>query len=209
MRIVNLLGLLLGVVLFANVSTATEPLAPPSHSASAPQGNDTPIYKGAAEWGWISGGGAGIAGGVREGDYWALHLRWGRVMTSDHGPSFLRGNLEYAAELVPAMVIFQSSTVFGGGLTPVLLQYNFTSSRRVVPYIHAGAGMLFTTEQVPAGTSRFNFTPQGGLGIYWFQRPRTAITVGVRYHHISNAGMTRYNPGRNSLFFYAGISWWR
>ncbi|OFW23755.1 MAG: hypothetical protein A3H27_04260 [Acidobacteria bacterium RIFCSPLOWO2_02_FULL_59_13] len=209
MRIANLMGLLLGAVLFANISTASEPPSPPSLSSTAPQGNDAPIYKGAAEWGWLSGGGAGIAGGVRDGDFWALHLRWGRVLTSDHGPSFLRGNLEYAVELVPAMVIFQSSTAFGGGLTPVLLQYNFTSSRRVVPYIDAGAGMLFTTEQVPAGTSRFNFTPQGGVGVYWFQRPRTAITLGVRYHHISNAGMTRSNPGRNSLFFYAGISWWR
>ena len=119
-------------------------------------------------------------------------------------------------ELAASMAIFQSTaifgqstTIFGGGLTPLLLQYNFTSGRRGVPFVQAGSGMLFTTEQVPAGTSRFNFTPQGGFGLYWFQWPRTAITMGVRYHHISNAEITRHNPRRNSLFFLAGISWWR
>lgn len=209
MRTDNRLGLLLGVMLFLARSAGAGPLSAPAPAGSPVQGSHSSIHQGATEWGWLSGAGVGIAGGVREGNFGALHLRWARVLTSDHGPAFLRGNLQYALEVVPAMVLFQSTTVFGGGFTPLLLQYNFTRSRRMVPFIQAGAGMLFTTEPVPAATSRFNFTPQGGLGIYWFRWPRAALVWGVRYHHISNAGMAQQNPGRNSLFFHAGISWWR
>jgi hypothetical protein len=126
-----------------------------------------------------------------------------------HGPGFLRGALQYNFEIVPAMVIRESSTVFGGGFTPVLMQYNFASGRRVLPFLQAGAGMLFTTRDVPDDTSPFNFTPQGGIGAYWLLRPRFAAVVGLRYHHISNAGTAGRNPGHNSLYFYSGFSWWR
>jgi len=194
----------------------------------------------------FSGGAADLPGGVRGGQFWALQLRWGKVLTAPHGPGPLRGTLEYAFELVPAMVLRQTSTtitcnsansasgglgtpdlyydpcafsfpalgsgtVYGGGFNPFFWQYNFTSSsqQRVIPYLQLGGGMLFTTRDFPAGTSTFNFTPQGGIGAYWFAKPNRAVSFGVRYHHISNAGISHPNPGHNSLYFYAGLSWWR
>lgn len=169
----------------------------------------SPAVKGSTEWGWLTGGATGLAGGVREGDFWALHLRWGRVLTAPHGPNFLRGTLEYTFEFVPAMLIRQSSTVDGGGLNPLLWQYNFTSNPRWTPFLQFGGGVLLTTAKVPAQTSQFNFTPQGGVGVYWSGWSRAAVAFGVRYHHISNASTAERNPGRNSLLFYTGISWWR
>ncbi len=170
---------------------------------------ESPVRKGATEWSAITGAGIGIAGGTSNANFWAMHLRWGHVLTTDHGPGFLRGNLEYAVEVLPAFVISQSTNVFGGGITPLLLQYNFAGGRRFVPFIQAGAGLLFTTPKVPENTSQFNFTPQGGIGVYWFRQPRSAVAFGVRYHHISNAGTAERNPGHNALYFYTGISWWR
>ena len=206
-----LLGLALWVGLPPSISA--EYLLPstlPQSGRSTFVQGQSPVQKGATEWGWNSGwAGSLAASGVREGDFWSLRFRWGRVLTSARGPSFLQGNLEYVVELVPALVIVQSNTFFGGGITPVLLQYNFTSPRRVVPFVQAGAGMLFTSLEVPQGTSRFNFTPEGGVGLYWFRWPRAAIVFGVRYHHISNAGTAEPNPGRNSIHIHTGISWWR
>ena len=138
-----------------------------------------------------------------------MNLRWGRVLTSAWGPGPLRGTLEYTVEIVPAFVLRQSRTVFGGGVNPFLVQYNFVRSRRLVPFIQVGAGTLFTTQQVPEGTSQINFTPQGGVGVYMFRRARSAFAVGVRYHHISNMDITRPNPGHNSVYIYSGVSWWR
>jgi hypothetical protein len=150
-----------------------------------------------------------IAGGARDGNFWALQLRWGRVLTQPRGPGGLRGTFAYAFEVVPALVMAQAETVFGGGFNPLMLQYNFTGGARIVPFVQAGGGMLFTTDDVPAGTAQFNFTPQGGAGIYWLRDNGPSVMFGLRYHHISNAGRVQPNPGHNALYFYGGMSWWR
>ncbi|MGH9786780.1 MAG: acyloxyacyl hydrolase [Terriglobia bacterium] len=182
---------------------------PPQLSGAPPSRTGSPSGQGSTEWSWTSGAGARIAGGAREGDFWAMQLRWGRILTEPRGPGWLRGTFEYAFEAVPALVMVQSETVFGGGFSPLVLQYNFTSSQRFVPFAQAGGGMLFTTDEVPAGTTQFNFTPQGGVGAYWLRGERASLVLGVRYHHISNAGRVQPNPGHNALYFYGGMSWWR
>jgi hypothetical protein len=173
----------------------------------------------ATEWGFTTGGAVDLPGGVQGGEFWGIQLRWGRVLMTPRGPGFLRGSLEYAFELVPAIVLRETSsdanpfrgegTVFGGGITPFYWQYNFAAHPRLVPYINLGAGMLFTTGDFPAGTSSFNFTPQGGFGAYWFANPNRALNIGLRYHHASNSGLAEFNPGHNALYFYLGYSWWR
>jgi hypothetical protein len=173
----------------------------------------------ATEWGFAAGGAIDLPGGVQGGEFSAIQIRWGRVLMAPHGPGLLRGSLEYAFELVPAIVLRATSsganpsrrkgTVFGGGITPFYWQYNFSGHPRLVPYINLGAGMLFTTGNFPAGASSFNFTPQGGIGAYWFADPDRALNIGMRYHHTSNSGLAESNPGHNALYFYFGYSWWR
>jgi len=182
---------------------------PPQLPGAPPSRTGSPSEQGSTEWGWTTGAGARIAGGAREGNFWATQLRWGRVLTEPRGPGWLRGTLEYAFEIVPALVRVQSETVWGGGVNPFLLQYHFTRSRRFVPFLQAGGGMLFTTDDIPAGTAQFNFTPQGGVGLYWLRGDQASLVLGLRYHHISNAGRIQPNPGQNALYFFTGMSWWR
>ncbi len=169
----------------------------------------TALHKGANEWGVETGGGTSIPGGVSDRHYWMLAGRWSRILTGELGGGLLRGNLQYGVDLIPALVMSQSKTVYAGGFTPLLLRYNFTAHRRVVPYLEVGGGMLGSVEPIPEGTSRFNFTPQGGVGLMVMQPRARAIQMGLRYLHISNAGRARRNPGINSLYFFTGISWWR
>ena len=206
MRFITILCLA-AFFLYALVAVAENPIVSPSSQAfnDAP----SPSQKGATQWGILSGGATGLAGGVREGVFWILQFRWGNILTSPHGPGFLRGTIEYAFEAVPAMLIRQSSTVYGGGFNPLILQYNFTYHPKLTPYILIGGGMLFTTEQVPVDTSRFNFTPQGGVGINMQLWDRESLEFGIRYHHISNASTAPLNPGRNSILLHVGFSWWR
>jgi hypothetical protein len=58
-------------------------------------------------------------------------------------------------------------------------------------------GTLFTTHEVPAGTSTINFTSGATFGLYVFGEH--AWSVDVRYMHISNAGLTVPNPGVNTV----------
>ena len=165
--------------------------------------------RGATEWGILSGGGPAIVGGVRDRGFWFVAGRWGRQITADRGDSWARGHLQYAIEAMPLYLHFQSETVYGAGITPFLLRYHFTRRRKLVPFLEAGAGILATTEQVPEGTSRFNFTPQAGVGLQFVTASGPAWTLGVRYHHTSNVGIARRNPGVNAIVFHAGISWWK
>lgn len=168
-----------------------------------------PAEQRAREIAVTTGGAMDLPGGAAGGEYWATQLRFGRVMFAPVGPGFLRGTLEAAMEVEPAVLIRQRETILGIGVTPSLLQWNFAAPDRVIPFIQVGSGMLLTTAKFPRGTSHFNFTPQGGIGVYWFRSPRRAWILGLRYHHTSNAGFTKFNPGHNALYFYAGLSWWR
>ena len=135
----------------------------------------------------------------------------GQSSSPPHGCAVTSVVLDTTSTQPSSFSINDASILYGGGFNPFFWQYNFVhdSQQRFVPYIQAGAGMLFTTEKFPAGTSQFNFTPQGGFGAYWFSSEHRAASFGVRYHHISNAGITKPNPGHNSLYFYAGLSWWK
>jgi hypothetical protein len=46
----------------------------------------------------------------------------------------------------------------------------------------------------------------GGGGIRWNIRPRSALSFGYRFLHISNAGTTSFNPGLNNNVSYFGYS---
>ena len=102
-------------------------------------------------------------------------------------------------DVVPAFLLTQSTnTAYGLGLNPVALKWNFAGPRRVTPYVELGGGVLFTNTEVPPGTSRVNFTPQGAVGVH-FPHSKYNLSAEVRFMHISNAGLATPNPGINTL----------
>lgn len=70
-----------------------------------------------------------------------------------------------------------------------------------------GAGLFYGNHPVPAEGSRFNFTPQAGIGFtHRLDDADTRLIVGVRWHHLSNARTSERNPGRDSMMVYLGLS---
>ena len=62
----------------------------------------------------------------------------------------------------------------------------------------------------PGGTSVWNFSPQGGIGIHWFTGRKRSIDLGVNAVHISSASLGDRNPGVNaSLQVQVGYTWWK
>jgi hypothetical protein len=56
----------------------------------------------------------------------------------------------------------------------------------------------------------WNFTPQGGVGVHWFVKPRRSIDFSANAVHISSASLGDRNPGVNaSVQFSMGYSWWK
>lgn len=55
--------------------------------------------------------------------------------------------------------------------------------------------------------SPFNFILETGPGIQYFVTTRVTLTFGIRYSHISNAGLSSANLGLDAILPYAGVSW--
>lgn len=157
---------------------------------------------------WTSEGHS-VPGGRGDTSLWNAGLRYGWVLTGPHGPGFLSGRFEYAIDAVPAYLIFQpKNTAYGAGLNPLNLKWNFATRSSVVPYLELSGGTLFTTHDVPTGTSSVNFTSAAAFGVH-FLKPKYAWTIEARYLHISNAGLERLNPGVNTVEVRIGVGKFR
>jgi lipid A 3-O-deacylase len=146
-----------------------------------------------------TGGGHGTNGSQSDDGVFNVGGRFGWILTAPHGPGFLNGRFEYAFDVVPLFLVTQSNgTAYGAGVNPFALKWNFTSHGSVVPYLDIGGGTLFTNIKTPPGTSHVNFTTSGAIGAH-FLRSKYNWSVEVRYMHISNAGISRPNPGINTI----------
>lgn len=177
--------------------------------------------KGAWDIGAWGATGVSVPGGTPDVSSDALGFRLGKVLTGAHLPGFLRGNFEYAIDLVPLYYIFQEvrprscpscsatpSNTYGGGFNPINLKWNFNAPS-VTPYVELGGGTLFSTHDVPAGTNTVNFRTHASFGIHLLRDHGPAPTIEVRYEHISNAGLATPNPGINTVQFVVGVNWFR
>ena len=154
-----------------------------------------------------TGGGHGTNGSQSSDGVWNIGLRYGLILSAPHGPSFLRGRLEYAVEAVPAFLVFQrQNTAYGVGVNPFAFKWAFDTRGSVVPYLEIGGGTLFTNTQVPAGTSGINFTSSGAVGVH-FLRSKHNLSTELRFMHISNAGLATPNPGINTVQLRFGFGW--
>jgi hypothetical protein len=168
--------------------------------------------QGTWDLGAFLGGGTG-AGKSSNTQFLFAGGRAGLVLSPDLFTSTpIRGNFEYAVEVMPVYTVFTpSGAVYGASIKPFVFRWNFTANQRVVPYLHVSGGVLFTTSDVPPpNTSSINFTPQIGGGIHYFVRSNRSVDFGVDVVHHSNASLGDHNPGYNaSLFFSVGYSWYK
>jgi lipid A 3-O-deacylase len=155
------------------------------------------------------GGGSGV-GKSSSTEFFYAGGRGGLILTGEHLPGFLRGNFEWAVDAMPVYSVFTpNGAVYGGSFKPVIWQWNFTSGEKIVPYVAAAGGIVFTASNVPPGdTSTVNFTSQLVVGTRVFTKPRRAFFVEGALGHFSNASLGNHNPGYNvTLVFTVGYSW--
>lgn len=170
------------------------------------RGQDGPETDGHEIEFWTAGG-HGTNGITQHTGVWTAGFRYGWVITAPRGPGLLRGRFEYAVDAVPVFVVFQpTNTAYGAAVNPVALIWDFDAHGRIVPYADLGGGILFTNTQVPAGTSRVNFTTAGGIGLH-FLTGKLNWTAEMQFMHISNAGLQALNPGINTAQLRLGVGW--
>jgi opacity protein-like surface antigen len=204
------LGAALGCLICTLLFTFSEARA--ADSSTAASRSTYALVSGTNEFG-VWGGGSpdsiDFIGRVPDTSLLLVGLRYGRVLAS--WDSF---SLQYTFDILPVAAVFppdrlggRHSTIYGAGVSPVGFKINFGQESWIKPFLAASVGFLYFEDDVPVpDSSRFNFTPELGGGLQFFLTPRRAITLGYKYHHISNADRSRRNPGLDSNVIYAGFS---
>ena len=142
----------------------------------------------------------------RADDYEIVHLGLG--FGFDASNKFLKVKshdmLEFVVEPFINPVCSPDSNVeVGCGL---LLKYAHSISNGFSPYIEAGTGGVYTTQDVEQQSTRWNFITQCGFGLHYFFREDRSLNIGYRFRHLSNAGIKDPNLGIDTHSFLVGFS---
>src|ERR1700745_587432 len=125
--------------------------------------------------------------------------------------------VRWVFDMVPVALVRDPHTynghrayAYGVGGSPIGAQVNFVHYHHVEPFLTSGGGFLYFNHRMFGTTQQFNFTAQLGGGVQLFTSSRrTAIDLGYKYHHISNANLGNQNPGLDSHMLFVGLSLFR
>lgn len=179
---------------------------------------------------WAAGsmGSGSVLGTLQDGWLGLVALRYHRLLipagrnsrTSHEGAT-----LTYTADVVPLAhvsipkgtpptarslrirsVTEQGFRAKGMGVYPLGVQVGFRSSHSLRPFVAGHTGLFYLFDAMPDERGRrLNFAAGVGLGTEITLSRRTHLTLGYRYHHLSNGFRGRINPGLDAHLLYVGV----
>ncbi len=90
--------------------------------------------------------------------------------------------------------------------TGIGLKYMLDLSKNIKGYFLIGSGLIYITYNSHYQSTHLNFQDNIGTGLLFFISKNKALGVGIRYRHISNAGIREPNDGIDDLIGTIGIS---
>ncbi len=178
-------------------------LASPAQGAPA-SGDAAPASSALAtrpwEYGAFFGGGFGV-GDRSSFSFTNAGIRVGKVLSDPHLPGLLRGQFEYAGDLMPywqsftpapglrtvaysypggtgqVTLPYNGGTFSGVSITPILLRWDLAPGKRLAPYLQGAGGLLWTNHKYPPDIIVPKGTP-GGTSV-WNFTPQ--FGVGLHY----------------------------
>ena len=151
-------------------------------------------------------GGIGI-GNLPEGHYQATLLIWHLGLDlKKYFPrlSTYRGSLTVFLE--PQFNLARNpddNFEFGAGIG---IQYRYPLSERLSGYILGSTGPHYISLVTQDQASGFIFSDTLGCGLYYFLKENSALTIGYRYRHMSNARTRLPNGGIDMDFLTLGYA---
>jgi lipid A 3-O-deacylase len=145
-------------------------------------------------------------GGVGTGErsdfsFTSAGVRLGKVITNQHLPSFLRGQFEYAGELMPywqsftppaglqeteyifdgqkgtALLPHDGGTFTGVSITPIILRWDLKPAKRFAPWLQGAGGLIWTNHKYPPDVIVPHGEP-GGTSVWNF-----SPQFGIGFHY--------------------------
>jgi hypothetical protein len=167
-------ALLLGAALPLTAQTSSSQASPSTNGTVLPLSpvRDTMAHH---PWNWGAFFDGGTSAGVTPtSTYLSIGARLGKVMTGPSGPGFLRGQFEYSAEVTPwwqgrtatferynltatnnpdvaaATGPYKTGGAYNGfSLTPIVLRWDMTGTRRILPFVQGAGGLIWTNHKFP------------------------------------------------------------
>jgi hypothetical protein len=180
-------------------------------SASAQNPLDRASSRQPSEFGVLIQGGNGITDNRDGFHFLSAGVHAGRVLTTNYGSGFLRGNFEYAVELFPywqsftphfqkvncveaagtAIITCSQPYTVGGTYSgiearPIILRWNFATHGKLTPWIQGAGGVLWTNHKYPAygnATPSLQVNGPNGDASVWNFTPQG----GVGLHYFTRA----------------------
>lgn len=98
-------------------------------------------------------------------------------------------------------------SVYAFGITPIGWAVGIGSGTARLTMEASGGGLWFTRRIPDPVATRFNFTASAGPTLELRVTPSQTLRVGYLWHHTSNGGTGKVNPGLNSGILAAGLLW--
>jgi hypothetical protein len=173
-------------------------------------------------WGGFSPKATTVFEGLSESEaedrkFFLAAFRYGRTLaandtlafqwTIDAVPVAVATGTIVSRSFVGGVETFERETAYGAGITPIGLQLDFANGSKIHPFAHINGGFLYFNKSMPIEDSgQFQFVGEAGGGVRIFTSDTRAVSIGVRFHHISNGDRHGANRGLNNFVIYAGFS---
>lgn len=217
----------------AQPSSPSSPASSPPDSTTSPSSlqKGAQSLNGARISVWFGGSlqPSRLIGKIAKSKFALLGLRYHRRLLpqgSDRPPP-QSTTLTYTADLFPAALlsipphtipashatptqgeVWQSGfQTYGFGASPMGLRLNYRPTKRVQPFITGSVGFIYFFLPMPDQRGKhLNFTADAGLGVQVVLTSSTTLTLGYRYHHLSNGFRGKINPGVDANLLYLGVT---
>jgi hypothetical protein len=119
---------------------------------------------------------------------------------------YFRDNMSLGLELVGYGISQPGPEAFAGG-PQIVFRHHLVNTRDTSFFLDLTAAFAEANERVPGEGTRFNFVEQFGMGVTRDLSGNAHLLAGVRYYHLSNAGIEgqERNPSNNGIVGYVGL----
>lgn len=173
-----------------------------------PSREDTPLYA-ISLWGGYAFDSVTLWGKTTDATLGTLGFSLKRKFLdiSNTTTAYFAGLHLYARYTYPEFKVGRQRTSLSGfGITPLGLQTNFLTNKKIQPFLNTSVGLMFLEKPFPdIRGEKMNFTFSLGTGLEFDLAGNTSLSLGYKYFHLSNGEIGEVNPGIDSSLLYTSI----